>query len=104
MFNDPAPLGFEHILVKIRVEYLKGSTPDTTYDISPVWFDVISSEGKELERASEVPPDPDLSSSIYPGATHEGWGIFQVEEQDNKPLLTFGRDYKGSGGIWWQLY
>ncbi|GAI91366.1 unnamed protein product, partial [marine sediment metagenome] len=42
--------------------------------------------------------------SIYPGATHEGWGIFQVEAQDNKPLLTFGRDYKGSGGIWWQLY
>jgi len=104
MFNDPAPSGFEYVLVRIRFEYLEGPTADTSYDISPVWFTVVSSEGREQEYESVVPPEPELRASLYPGATHEGWGAYLVEEQDDKPLITFGRDYKGRGGIWWQLY
>jgi len=105
VFASRRPLGFEHVLVKIRVKYLKGSTPDEIYKIRPYDFAVISSEGKELERVYLlIDIEPTLDSSIYPGVTHEGWGIFEVEKQDNKPLLTFGRDYQGGGGIWWQLY
>ncbi|MBA7627752.1 hypothetical protein ES703_35219 [subsurface metagenome] len=104
MFNDPPPSGFEYILAKIRVEYVEGPTPDTSFWLTPYDFTAISSEGKEYEGEATVCPEPQLDADLYPGASHEGWAAFVVAVQDNKPLLTFGRDFRGRGGAWWQLY
>mgnify|MGYP001065928938 CR=1 FL=1 len=104
MFNDPPESGFEYILAKVRFEYLTGPTPDTAYDVSPVWFDAVSSDGKEYDRASVVQPDPSVATSLYPGAAHEGWVTFQVAKSDAKPVMTFGRKYDGTGGTWFRLY
>lgn len=103
MFNDEPDQGFEYILVKIRFEYLSGPT-DTKYDVSPVFFDVVSQDGLVYDYKSNVPPDPSLSTSLYQGASHEGWACFQVAQGDAHPLLSFGTDYAGRGGIWFKLY
>jgi len=104
MFNDPPEPGFEYILAKVQFEYLAGPTPDTTFDVSPVWFDAISSTGQEYDFVSTVLPDPSIRTSLYPGASHEGWTAFHVAIDDANPLMTIGRYYDGTGGLWWKLY
>jgi hypothetical protein len=104
MFNDPPETGFEYILAKVRFEYLTGPTADTAYDVSPIWFDAVSSDGKEYDWVSVVEPDPSIRTNLYPGASHEGWVVFQVAQSDAKPVMTFGRSYDGTGGVWFKLY
>lgn len=104
-FNDPPPAGFEYVLAKIRFEYLKGPSPEISYHLSAMFeFDTISSEGKQYEVVSVLLPDPELRATLYPGAWHEGWAAFMVAQVDAKPLLTFGRNSDGTGGIWFKLY
>ena len=103
-FNDPPKAGYEYILAKVRFEYLTGPTPDTTYDVTPVWFNAVSSTGQDYDFVSLVLPDPSIETNLYPGASHEGWVSFLVAQDDTKPLMTFGRNYDGTGGIWFKLY
>jgi len=104
MFNDPPKSGFEYLLAKVKFEYLKGPTQDTTYHLSTWEFTAVSSEGKDYEGASVVEPEPELDATLYQGASHTGWVAFQVAKSDFKPLMTFGRKYDGTGGIWFKLY
>jgi len=104
MFNDPPKSGFEYLLAKVKFEYLKGPTQDTTYHLSTWEFTAVSSEGKDYESASVVEPEPELDATLYQGASHTGWVAFQVAKSDFKPLMTFGRKYDGTGGIWFKLY
>jgi len=104
MFNDPPKAGYEYILAMVRFEYLTGPTPDTAYDVSPVWFDAVSSSGYQYDTVSVVEPDPSIDCYLYPGASHEGWAAFQVPVDDTGPVMTFGRKYDGTGGIWFKLY
>jgi hypothetical protein len=104
MFNDPPPSGFEYILVKIHFTYVKGPSIDTTFDLSKHDFAVISEDGYEYDIPSLVTPEPDISADLYPGASHEGWAAYQVYTDDTAPILAFGREYSGEGGIWFQLY
>ena len=104
-FNKPKA-GFEYIFVKVRFEYLGGLNPDKAFDVSSAWFDVISGKGQEYSKSSfdVSPPDPQIRTSLYSGASHEGWMTFSISKEDSKPLLTFGRSYDGTGGIWFKLY
>lgn len=105
MFNDPPPVGYEYVLAKIRFKYLAGPSADThIYINGNIDFTAVSGDGVDYDYASVVDPEPDLDCSLYPGGTHEGWASFLVKITDNRPLLTFGRDYDGSGGIWFKLY
>ena len=104
MFNDPPEPGFEYILAMVRFEYITGPTPDTNYDVSPVWFHAIASTGNEYDMAWVIAPDPRLAADLYPGASHEGWVEFQVAIDDTEPLMTFGRKSDGTSGLWWKLY
>jgi hypothetical protein len=97
--------GFEYIAVRVRFDYLSGPTPDAALDVSTVWFKVISGEGKEYEFSFYAGNlDPSITTSLYPSASHEGWVAFFVAQDDTRPLLTFGRAYDGTGGIWFKLY
>jgi hypothetical protein len=51
-----------------------------------------------------VDPDPSIDADLYPGASHEGWMSFQVAVDDSESLMTFGRKYDGTGGLWFKLY
>jgi len=103
-FNDPPEEGYEYILARVRFEYLEGPTPDTAYDLSPVYFTAVSEGGKDYERRFVVDPEPGIEADLYPEASHEGWVSFHVAIDDSKPTMTFGRDYKGRGGVWFKLY
>jgi hypothetical protein len=104
-FNVPKA-GFEYILVRVRFNYLSGPGPDKTFDVSPVWFKVISGKGQEYSTSTfdVSPPDPGIRTSLYPGASHEGWMAFSISQDDTSPLMTLGREYDGTGGIWFKLY
>ena len=104
MFNDPSDSGFEYLLAKVKFEYIEGSAKDTTYRLSGWSFTAVSSEGKDYDDASVVDPEPRLESTLYEGASHTGWVSFCVEKKDSKPLMTFGREYDGTGGVWFKLY
>jgi len=104
-FNPPPPPGKEYLLVRIRFKVLSLDDPSASYDLSPVQFTVVSGAGRDYEHPLVVvPPKPDLSSRLYVGASHEGWAVYMVDIDDPKPTLTFGRDYRGRGGIWFKLW
>lgn len=103
-FNNPPVEGYEYILARISFTYRIGPDRDIQYKISPLDFTAVSSSGRDYDYASVVEPSPELSAYLYPGASMEGWAAYQVEKTDAKPLLTFARDYRGTGGIWLKLY
>ncbi len=107
IFNDPPESGHEYILAMIKFEYRTGPTLDTIYEVSPIWFDAVSSTGMVYDAAYKVgcveTPDPSIKISLYPDASHEGWVPFHVAIDDD-PLMNFGRSTDGTGGIWFKLY
>jgi hypothetical protein len=103
-FNESPKAGYEYILAKVFFEYLSGPTPDSAYDLSSILFTAISAKGKDYELESVIEPDPSIDSNLYPGASQEGWVAFLVAQDDKAPLMTFGRKYDGTGGIWFKLY
>lgn len=103
-FNDPPEEGYEYILAKINFKYLIGPGIDIQYNAYKNSFTAVLSIGKDYKRVSAVLPFPELNVYLYPGASAEGWAVFQVEKTDVKPLLTFGRDNNGEGGVWFKLY
>jgi len=105
MFNDPPGAGFEYILAKVNFEFLSGPTSYSYYEVSPVWFDAVSSTGQDYDFVSVVLPNPSISTTLFdPGDSHEGWVSFYVSTSDTTPLMTFGRRFDSTGGIWFKLY
>ena len=100
-YNDPAPAGTEYILVKVRYNYINGPTLE---NIDRYSFDTFSSTGVKYELVSIVGPEPKFEASIYAGNTIEGWAAYRVSTTDMKPVMSFGVDYKGEGGVWFKLY
>jgi len=102
MFNDEPADGYEYLLAKISVGITKNAKPDATVDINGVSFTLVSSGGKDYDPVLVVPPDPRLDAKLYEGASNTGWAVFQVKTDDANPLLTFGRNYDGTGGVWFK--
>lgn len=101
--------GYEYLLTKIKFEYMDGPTPDTKYDVSEYEFYVISTWGKEYFNSFKMifPPEPELSTSLYPGASIEGWAVYEIEPSDEKPLINFKSDENSNNediGLWFKLY
>ncbi|HHV98614.1 MAG TPA: copper amine oxidase N-terminal domain-containing protein [Clostridiaceae bacterium] len=104
MFNDPAPEGCEYLLAKIYFKLLdidEGKQFNLTGEVD---IDLVSSDGKDYDFTFAVAPEPQLRASLYKGASHEGWAVYEVRKDDAKPKLVFGRKYDGSGGIWFKAY
>ncbi len=104
-YNKPPKDGYEYMLVRITFEYLKGTDPNAQYDLSRYKFTAVSTDGRDYDSYLFVDsPKPELKANLYPGAAFEGWVPFEINTFDKTPLLTFGRDYVGRGGLWWKLY
>jgi len=101
-FNDPAPEGLEYVLAKISVKVLSNDNPNEALNFNEYHFKLISSEGKEYDSPSVVTPE-ELSLKLYPGASGSGYVALLVSKSDKNPVLTYGRDYKGTGGIWFKI-
>jgi len=103
-FNDKPNTGYEYILAEIKFEFSESSEEDSQYKLRGFDFTVVSSDGVDYDDLFIVEPDPDLNADMYAGSATQGWAAFEVKIGDAHPLLTFGRDYEGSGGIWFELY
>lgn len=101
MFNKELQNNFDYILTKVEFELLE--SPDQ-YDLSGYRFKLLSELGKEYESSFIVLPEPKLDTKLYKGAKHTGYAVFECEHSDAKPLITFGRDYNGNGGVWFKAY
>lgn len=100
--NDPPEDGFEYIAARVQFELLT-MAGDKALDLHALDFQAISSTGREYEDAVVVEPAPAIGANLYAGATHEGWVVFQVAKDDTAPVMTYGRTYDGTGGIWFTL-
>jgi hypothetical protein len=102
-FNDTAPEGREYLLAKINFRLLD-IADGKALDLNHAMFDLVSSEGREYGMELIVAPDPTISANLYKGASNEGWAVFLVGINDINPKITFGRNYDGTGGIWFKAY
>jgi hypothetical protein len=101
-FNSDPKEGHEYLLAKI---YFKvNSCEKGNYTINNFLVKSISTSGKEYDTVFPVSPEPKFDSKLYPGASVEGWSIYEVSKDDVSPKLAYGRDYNGSGGIWFKAY
>lgn len=99
--NRPPKDGHEYLLAKIRFKLIAMLDPEAKLSLSPVAFTAVSADGVEYETPLIVPPTPGIQADLYQGGQHEGWAAFEVRIGDN-PLITYGRDYMGKGGIWFK--
>lgn len=104
MFNSAPKAGFEYILAKINFKLIDIKDNKSIDIYGVVDFNLISSDGKQYDYALEVVPDPKLDATLYKGATTEGWAVYQVRIGDTAPVLTYGREYDGTGGVWFKAY
>ncbi|WP_251037357.1 stalk domain-containing protein [Paenibacillus albidus] len=101
-FNSAPEAGHEYILAKVNISITKNTKADASVDVSPVNFTLVSTSGTEYKSVSIVTPEPKLRTSIYVGSSHSGWAVFQVKTSDLNPLITYGREFDGSGGTWFK--
>ena len=103
MFNDEPAGGKEYILASINVDVIETSD-DKAYEGFYFDFEAVSEEGLVYDEwISVVMPDPDLRDcTIYPGADCEGWIVFEVDEDDDEPLMVFERGTDNE--MWFELY
>ena len=103
-FNEPTPEDQEYMLARIRFKLTDAPSPDMQYALWNGAFTAVSQDGRDYPLSSVVLPEPPIDANLYPGASHEGWAVFQVSDDDDQPLLAFGRAFDGTGGAWWKLY
>jgi hypothetical protein len=100
-FNDEPKSGYDYLVAKVNFDLLSGADQ---YSLSGYNFKLIATDGKEYDYTTVVKPEPQLDAKLYAGAKNEGYAVFQVAVTDSKPLITFGRDYNGNGGVWFKAY
>ena len=100
MFNDEPTQGKEYLLAKFRFKVLSTSD-DKSYSISDYYFDTVSSEGVVYDSSWVVGPEPSLSKEVYAGGSSEGWIVFEINQNDANPLISFNKDEDGE--IWFSL-
>jgi len=122
--SQPLKEGFEYVLALVSFGYFErgrvspqtaggaarqfvsfgGGSVDVTYTLAEGQFAAASSDG-----ATEYPvpgvsrqPDPGLTGyEFHPGESREGWMLFQVPQNEPRPLLIFKREHvEGNYGIW----
>ncbi len=103
MFNSEAGTGYEYILAKIDFTLTK-APEGKKYDLSGYSFDLISDKGKGYDKGLIMAPEPVLDTELYKGASSEGFVAFKVSVTDKQPKIAFGRDYNGTGGIWFKAF
>ena len=90
----------EHIAVDVSVEFLhieeldenKAKTDDPQLEISVHNFKIISGDGTLYDNASIYTGGVDMLSSIYEGATTQGYLLFAIKKADAAPNLLYSPD------------
>ncbi len=101
-FNDPPEDGMMYVLANITMELTECSS-DKCVSVSQFDFDSFSGNGVQYDFVSAVTPDPSLFGDLYVGGSLTGYTVFMVSADDKSPTIVLGRNYDGSGGIWFSL-
>ncbi|MBN1190499.1 MAG: hypothetical protein JXA46_12155 [Dehalococcoidales bacterium] len=121
----PPEKGFEYLLAFIKFGYFErgriapqvlsdtgtkqyvsfgGGSVDITYTLSEGQFLAVSADGETEYPVPSVTQQPEpglIGREFHPGEAYEGWILFQVPEDEDKPLLIFKREHvEGVYGIW----
>jgi hypothetical protein len=107
--STPRPRsGFEYLLVRIRFEFsARGAPGDKSYMLTPTQFSIYSAAGNE--PAADIPElEYKLGGALRSGESVEGWLVFSVAQEDERPVLNFIEDVqsvlRGGTGIRFKLY
>jgi len=96
-YNDPPQPGMEYLLLYVEVEYLSGPVHGTLR--LDAWSFRLVSEEQVLKPPALVEPPPAFEIEFFPGAEGGGWMAWAMNEGDPAPLLAYGLEYDGSGGV-----
>lgn len=101
--GEEPPVGKEYMVVSATVSALS-ATADEAVGISGCdIFEIFSNSFVEYGQGSIEGPGPVLKGEINEGESLTGYMSFLVDIGD-APMAVFGRNYDGSGGIWFALY
>lgn len=100
LFNEPPDEGYEYLLAKVYFKLT--SIKEGALRLSPGKFSLISNAGKEYDTSLVVAPEPQISATLYAGASSEGWLVYAVKKDDLKPKIVFEKEYDGTGGVWFK--
>ncbi len=105
MFNGvPADNKKEYLLAKFKFHLVQW-VPDEEFNLDADSylgdFEAVSNS-ETMGGISVIEPAPQLSSSMYEGATKEGWVVLVCYKDDANPLIVYEKSSGGSGGIWFQ--
>lgn len=92
-FNKPPEEGFEFVLAQVRVRYI-GTEEGPHYISRYAQFEVRNWFTEEWQRASGIPPKPELDAALFPGGEVVGWIPLPVATEDASPILRFTPEYR----------
>lgn len=98
-FNDDPGYGKEYILAKIHFELEESDTG--SYELTPYEFEAVSGNGVAYNTPFIVFDDyyfEEFDRKIYDGGEFEGWLAFEVDKDDEYPLLLWNDQ------VWFELY
>jgi len=99
--NNPLDDGYEFLLVKVRFEFLAGSSSIT---LNAQHFRAVSDLGIVYDVPSVEVPSPKFDIEMLPKSIFEGWCVYEVLIEDEQPKLCFATHPDGTGGLWFKLY
>lgn len=107
---EPPPNGFDYLLVRLTFGYSRrgrgiGEEP---YQLRSGQFIAVSEDGETVYKNPVTirQPQPPLIGEVFqPGESREGWILFEVPQDESKPLLIFNREFvEGVYGLWGHVW
>lgn len=106
----PEP-GYEYLLARVRFQLEGRAVSDQEVFVlgaSPFQWLANSANFRQYDSTQATPPVPALSGPLRAGQAKEGWLVFEVEQQEDKPVLTFDPSSGGATGrgnlVFFKLY
>ena len=103
IFNSAPESGTEYIVAKATLT-LDSVSNGSSVSASNYDFDAFSSSNTEYASSIIVAPNPQFKGDLYAGGSVTGYFVVKVSTSDLYPKIVYGRNYDGSGGIWFSLY
>ena len=108
--NPPPKPGFDYLLARVRFEFSARTSPaHYHYNLNETQFTATAPEGQEFDAPIlDVSPKPQLSGTLKPGDSVEGWLAFLIPQKVSRPVMVFREDVgvvsHTGGGTWFQIY
>lgn len=101
--ENPEPSeGFEYILARVKFEIAGRSDSNRSRSFvlrdNPMQWAAMSSDLIEYPQVDVKVPEPELKGRVNPGQSVEGWAVYAISKEDDKPMMVFDPANGGSMG------